>query len=209
MSRPPSPSTSAPDRPAPGRTFAQVAAASNTTTPSLATPLDWLALSREQYRCRAEFQHLRGDSSHLKLQLVAVPGSEPPARILCDVSTGINRPLVPASRTKLIFDHFHGLHHAGGRSTLRDVRARFVWHRMSSDVLAWARSCPHCAASKIARHVAAPLQHRPLPDARFSSLHVDLVGPLPVSEGNRYLFTIVDRFTRWIEAVPMLSLIHI
>ena len=98
LSRPPSPSAPAPDRPAPGRTFAQVAAATNPTTPSLATPVDWLALSREQYRCRAEFQNLRGDSSHLKLQLVAIPGSEPPARILCDVSTGINRPLVPASR---------------------------------------------------------------------------------------------------------------
>jgi transposase InsO family protein len=35
-------------------------------------------------------------------------------------------------------------------------------------------------------------------------MHVDLVGPLPVSgEGWIYLMTMVDRTTRWVEAVPL------
>ncbi|XP_064468597.1 uncharacterized protein LOC135381006 [Ornithodoros turicata] len=34
-------------------------------------------------------------------------------------------------------------------------------------------------------------------------VHLDLVGPLPISQGNRYLFTCVDRFTRWAEVVPI------
>ena len=41
------------------------------------------------------------------------------------------------------------------------------------------------------------------PDRRFGSVHVDLVGPLPESNGHSYLFTIVDRHTRWAEAIPM------
>ena len=40
-----------------------------------------------------------------------------------------------------------------------------------------------------------------LPDRRFGSLHVDIVGPLPESESMTYLFTIVDQYTRWAEVL--------
>ena len=40
------------------------------------------------------------------------------------------------------------------------------------------------------------------PDARFDNVHIDLVGPLPLSNG--CVFTqCVDSFTQWLEAIPI------
>ena len=51
---------------------------------------------------------------------------------------------------------------------------------------------------------AAPIQPIPIPQPRFSHLHVDLVGPLPVSSDSfSYILTMIDRTTRWFEAVPL------
>jgi hypothetical protein len=36
-------------------------------------------------------------------------------------------------------------------------------------------------------------------------IHIDLVGPLPQSCGHTFLFTIVDRTSRWPEAIPLQS----
>nr|VZI34709.1 unnamed protein product [Spirometra erinaceieuropaei] len=41
------------------------------------------------------------------------------------------------------------------------------------------------------------------PDARFSHVHIDLVGPLPPSNGSTYMLTCIDRFTLWPVAAPI------
>ena len=137
------------------------------------------------------------------LTLVDVPFNDNAFTVLCDTSTGHCRPVVPSNWTRRVFDAIHGLAHAGPRPCQRAVSKRFVWHGLKKDVRKWCHECHDCQASKIHRHVRAPLEHRAPPDRRFGSIHVDLVGPLTVSEGCKYLFTIVDRFTRWPEAIPL------
>lgn len=44
-----------------------------------------------------------------------------------------------------------------------------------------------------------------VPERRFDHVNVDLVGPLPASRGFTHLLTVVDRTTRWPEAI-LLSL---
>ena len=97
----------------------------------------------------------------------------------------------------------HSLAHTGPRPTQRAVAERYVWHGLKKDIKRWCKECHSCQAAKIHRHTRTPISCRPPPSGRFLSLHVDLVGPLPSSEGMTYLFTVIDRFTRWPEAIPL------
>jgi transposase InsO family protein len=81
--------------------------------------------------------------------------------------------------------------------------SRYVWKGLSTDVTAWAKACLGCQRAKVHRHVQVPPQHIPVPSRRFSHIHVDLVGPLPASKGFTYLFTIIDRTSRWPEAITI------
>lgn len=74
---------------------------------------------------------------------------------------------------------------------------------MNSDVRRWTRACINCQRTKVHRHTVSPTATFQLPHGRFSHLHMDIVGPLPPSQGYRYIFTVIDRFTRWPEAVPL------
>jgi transposase InsO family protein len=82
------------------------------------------------------------------------------------------------------------------------VAQRFVWPGVQKDCCTWARACRSCQRSKV-RHTITPLGDFTLPAACFLHVHVDLVGPLPISAGYTYCLTAVDRFTRWPEVVPI------
>ena len=111
--------------------------------------------------------------------------------------------LVPAQHRREVFNAIHGLAHLGPVPTTRAVSDRFVWHNLKKDVKAWCRECLDCQASKVGRHIRTPFEKFLVPERRFGHLHVDLVGPLPQSEGHAYIFTMVDRWSRWPEAVPV------
>ncbi|CAH2109205.1 unnamed protein product [Euphydryas editha] len=74
---------------------------------------------------------------------------------------------------------------------------------MRRDCRQWARTCQQCQRSKVTRHTASPTGIFKVPSARFKHVHMDLIGPLPISNNNRYCLTVVDRYTRWPEAYPL------
>jgi hypothetical protein len=53
---------------------------------------------------------------------------------------------------------------------MRLVSSRFVWFGQSSDIDTWDCESATCQARKIT-------------ECRFNLVHIDIVGPLPVSEG--------------------------
>ena len=61
--------------------------------------------------------------------------------ILCDVSMGKPRTIVPQEWKKTVFDSIHGLAHAGCRPTKCAISSRFVWHGLKRDIRKWCREC--------------------------------------------------------------------
>ena len=74
---------------------------------------------------------------------------------------------------------------------------------MKVDIRDMVRACIACQQSKISKHNRAPLQKFKTPDARFESIHVDIVGPLEVNSGYSYFLTVINRFSRQFVAIPM------
>ena len=122
--------------------------------------------------------------------------------LIVDTSNGPARPWVPLSWRRKIFDLIHGLGHPGVHMTQKAVAAKFVWPRMRQDVAKWARDCLDCQRAKVTRHVVPPVGEFVVPNRRFEHVNVDLV-TMPLSNGHRYLLTVVDRFTRWPAAIPL------
>lgn len=139
------------------------------------------------------------EQSSLELQSSSI--NEIP--ILFDISQNRQRIVVPRNASKAVFQRIHGLCHSGPIPTTRSIAARFVWFGMKRDIRQWCHSCHECQSSKISRHTISPLESFPSPDARFESIHLDLVGPLTPSYGMTYIMTIMDRFSRWPEAIPL------
>jgi len=162
--------------------------------------LDYSAIAQAQSDCPSI--QAAGDSS-LTLQLVPF-GT---VQVLCDTNGHHPRPVIPLGHRHQVFDTFHGMAHPGAKATRRIMGQRVIWSCMSKDVNQWVKDCQACSRAKVTRQPAAAVQPIPVPEQRFSHIHVDIVGPFPVSrEGFRYLFTMIDRSNRMLEAVPLANI---
>uniref|UniRef100_A0ABD2XQU4 RNA-directed DNA polymerase n=1 Tax=Trichogramma kaykai TaxID=54128 RepID=A0ABD2XQU4_9HYME len=142
------------------------------------------------------------DPSH-ELKLVKLRLGNSDRYLYCNVQGNIIRPYVPLVLRIKIIKLYHSAAHTSARITYRAVREKYVWPNMSRDVTEFCKTCLACQCSKISRGNKPPLGKFITPDARFQHVHIDLVGPLPESQGFTYLFTMIDRFSRWPEAVPL------
>lgn len=162
--------------------------------------VDYQAMAEDQL-VDDELKKFRETATNLNLRNVFVHNSN--KEVLCDVSTGRPRPVVPQNWKRSVFDAMHGLSHPSTRVTRKIITQKFVWLGVKKEINDWCRQCVPCQRSKVHRNVKAPIQHSEMPVRRFDHVNIDLVGPLPSSNGYTHLLTIVDRFTRWPEAIPL------
>ena len=124
--------------------------------------------------------------------------------LLCEVSDVRNpRPVVPVGQRSLILNLFHHVDHPSVRETGRRTCSQYYWPKMKKDITSFVTTCHPCQLAKQARSVDPGVGDFPVPDKRFSFIHLDIVGPMPESSGFKYLLTILDRTSRWLEALPL------
>jgi Integrase zinc binding domain len=103
--------------------------------------------------------------------------------LLVDTSSGVLKPLVPLPFRQQVFEAIHQLAHPGIRASRRLIGSRFLWPNLAKDVAEWCKKFTHCQAAKVTKQPISKVQPIPTPIQRFTHVHVDLVGPLPLCRG--------------------------
>ena len=130
-------------------------------------------------------------------------------KLLCENSQTNPRPVIPICLRKAIFNSLHDIAHPGFKGTFRLLNTRYFWPGMKADIQEWCSKCERCQSSKIGRHIKKPIKDLAHPSQRFTTVHIDIVGPIELPESNtfeqrpRYLLTMIDSYSRWFEAAPL------
>ena len=98
------------------------------------------------------------------LQLEDVPVRPDKVCLLCDVSLGLPRPVVPPSWRRKVFDIIYGLSHPFIRATQQLMRQKYVWHGLRKDVGLWSKQCVNCQSANPHQSVSSDI---PTPSPTF------------------------------------------
>ena len=128
------------------------------------------------------------DNSRIEVEL---PDSE--KKLLVDISKGGRRPVVPLSMRQQVFEEVHGFSHFNSRHTASEAARHFWWPQIQKQVKAWAEACHRCQEVTTGRLTKSPLGDFPIPETAATHIHIDVVGPLPQSNGFTGWLTITDR----------------
>jgi hypothetical protein len=94
--------------------------------------------------------------------------------------------------------------HFGQDKTIELTRWNFWWPKMDQEIIEYVRSCLECQKDKATRHkpygLLSPLE---LPYAPWTSIAMDFITDLPLSEDCDQLWVIVDRFTKMAHFIPL------
>ena len=78
---------------------------------------------------------------------------------------------------------------------------------MREDIANFTKTCQQCAKAKVLQHNITPLSPVLTPPTElFTHVYENLTGPLNESCGYHYLMVVIDRFSRFIHAIPLVGI---
>lgn len=115
------------------------------------------------------------------------------------------RPYVPVKMRSSLTKSFHEVGHFGVNTTVKKMRERYIFPGMWSTVSNFVKRCSVCQQLKNYGPKKAPMLS--LPEAGpFELVCIDIVGPVKLSGNFKYILTMLDNYSKWVEAVPLTSI---
>ena len=123
---------------------------------------------------------------------------------MCDVSQSELRMLLPAAFCHKAFDTIHSLNLAEIKSYTYMLKQKYFGPSLNKDVKQWVNQCQSCQSVETKQqHTQTPIKSYPPPNQAFDELNIDIIGPLSVLKGYRYILTVSDRFTKGYFAIVL------
>ena len=123
--------------------------------------------------------------------------------LFCEISRDKPRPVLPPEFRAEVLRAHHSIDHPGKRESARRTCSQYYWTNMRKEINNFVKNCHPCQCTKASKMKSPHIGEFPVPQRRFSHIHVDICGPLPPRRGYKYLLVIICRSTRFVEAVPM------
>ena len=93
--------------------------------------------------------------------------------------------------------------HSGVLRTLKRSRLHFFWLNQTRDVMNYVKSCLPCQKRNWQGQGTKPLGSFPAVSHPLERVGVDLIEMTPSYEGNKYILTVIDHFSRYVSAYPL------
>lgn len=125
-----------------------------------------------------------------------------------NVDEAVSKLVVPEKFINKVLNDFHDTPwagHSGRARTTNNIKKRFFWPNMLRDIVTYCDTCVACNRRKTSPHFrSVPLLKFETVREPFELCSLDVVGPLVTSyNGNKYILTFMDYFTRYCEAIPV------
>ena len=95
--------------------------------------------------------------------------------------------------------------HLGYMKTIEKVKQRFYWYNYREYIENWCKSCIQCQSRSLPKlRPREPMKQRRV-GTPLQTVSLDLLGPFPETNKNhyKYILSVCDHFTRWIELYPI------